>query len=282
MEGHPGLARSRDSVAQCPQGEAQEAPSTLKALIFDVDGTLADTEEAHRCAFNEAFQQLGLPWNWSKPKYAHLLLAAGGKERLAAYIRSLDLPAAGVPTLMGRIEAIHRAKTLNYTRMVLAGGVPLRDGVARLIDDAARSHVRLCIATTTTFANVEALLRTGLGPKALDRFAVVGAGGNAARKKPAADIYEYVLRQLDASPQECVAIEDSANGLRAAKAAGLYTIVTPSFWTRTEDFSDADLVLPSLGSALRPLMPGAAALVGNTMLGIREICRRLDALRECG
>jgi len=264
MEGHPGLARSRDSVAQCPQGEAQEAPSTLKALIFDVDGTLADTEEAHRCAFNEAFQQLGLPWNWSKPKYAHLL------------------PAAGVPTLMGRIEAIHRAKTLNYTRMVLAGEVPLRDGVERLIDDAARSHVRLCIATTTTFANVEALLRTGLGPKALDRFAVVGAGGNAARKKPAADIYEYVLRQLDASPQECVAIEDSANGLRAAKAAGLYTIVTPSFWTRTEDFSDADLVLPSLGSALRPLMPGAAALVGNTMLGIREICRRLDALRECG
>ena len=145
----------------------------LKALIFDVDGTLADTEEAHRCAFNEAFLQLGLPWNWSKPKYAHLLLTAGGKERLAAYIDSLDLPAAGVLKLMGRIEAIHRAKTLNYTRMVLAGAVPLRDGVARLIDDAARSRVRLCIATTTTFANVEALLRTALGPTALDRFAVI-------------------------------------------------------------------------------------------------------------
>jgi beta-phosphoglucomutase-like phosphatase (HAD superfamily) len=255
---------------------------TLKALIFDVDGTLADTEEAHRCAFNEAFQQLGLPWNWSKPKYAHLLQTAGGKERLAAYIDSLDLPAACVPELMSQIEAIHRAKTLNYTRMILAGGVALRDGVARLIDEAARARVRLSIATTTTLANVEALLRTGLGPTALDRFAVIGAAGNAARKKPAADIYEYVLRQLGASPQECVAIEDSANGLRAAKAAGLYTIVTPSYWTRTEDFSDADLVLPSLGTALRPLMPRAAALVGNTMLGIREICRQLDALRECG
>jgi len=282
MEGHPGLARSRDSVAQCPQGEAQEAPSNLKALIFDVDGTLADTEEVHRRAFNEAFGQLGLPWNWSKPKYAHLLLTAGGKERLAAYIDSLDLPAAGRLELTGRIDAIHRAKTENYTRMVLDGEVALRDGVARLIGEAARSRVRLSIATTTTFANVEALLRTGLGAAALDRFAVIGAAGNAARKKPAADIYEYVLRQLGAAPQECVAIEDSANGLRAAKAAGLYTIVTPSYWTRTEDFSEADLVLPSLGTALRPLMPRAAALVGNTVLGIREICRQLDAIRECG
>ena len=166
--------------------------------------------------------------------------------------------------------------------MVLAGGVALRDGVARLIDDAARSRVRLGIATTTTFANVETLLRRSLGPKALDRFAVIGAAGNAARKKPAADIYEYVLRQLDASPQQCVAIEDSANGLRAAKSAGLCTIVTPSYWTRTEDFSDADLVLPSLGSVERPLPPPAAALVGNTMLGIREICRQLEAIRECG
>jgi HAD superfamily hydrolase (TIGR01509 family) len=256
--------------------------TTLKALLFDVDGTLADTEEAHRCAFNEAFQQLGLPWNWSKPKYAHLLSTAGGKERLAAYIDSLDLTAAARLELLGRIDAIHRVKTLNYTRMVLGGGVALRDGVARLIDEAARSRVSLGIATTTTFANVEALLRTALGPKALERFAVIGAAGHAARKKPAADIYEYVLRQLGAPPQECVAIEDSANGLRAAKAAGLYTIVTPSYWTRTEDFSGADLVLPTLGSALRPLPPRAAALVGHTILGIREICRQLDTLREFG
>jgi beta-phosphoglucomutase-like phosphatase (HAD superfamily) len=258
------------------------APSNLEALIFDVDGTLADTEEAHRCAFNEAFQELGLPWNWSRPRYAHLLLTAGGKERLAAHIDSLDLPAPGRRELKGRIEAIHRAKTLNYTRMVLGGGVALRDGVARLIDDAARAHVRLGIATTTTFVNVEALLRTGLGSSAINRFAVIGAAGDAARKKPAADIYEYVLRQLGASPQRCVAIEDSANGLRAAKAAGLYTIVTPSYWTRTEDFSGADLVLPSLGSARHPLPPRAAALVGNTTLGIREICRQLDGLREYG
>ncbi len=253
----------------------------LRAPILDVDGTLADTEEAHRCAFNEAFQQLGLDWNWSRPTYAHLLLTTGGKERLAAHIASLPVPPAERRALTDRIDDIHRAKTRNYTRMVLAGEVPLRDGVARLLDDAARSRVRLSIATTTTFANIEALLRTSFGEDALDRFAVIGAGDQVARKKPAPDIYEYVLRQLNASADECVAVEDSANGLAAAKAAGLYTIVTPSYWTRSEDFSAADLVLPSLGSAEKPLPSHSASLIGSSMLGIREIDRQLNAVREC-
>jgi len=218
----------------------------LKALIFDVDGTLADTEEAHRCAFNEAFQETGLDWNWSKPKYGHLLSTTGGKERLAAYIASLPLNAAQKMALTRRIPAIHEAKTLRYTRMIKDGLVPLRPGVERLLDEAARHGVQACIASTTTFANIEALLRTALGEDALDRFAVIGAGDQVARKKPAGDIYEWVLRKLRLAAEDCVAIEDSANGLRAAKAAGLYTIVTPSYWTKMEDFLAADLVLPSL------------------------------------
>jgi beta-phosphoglucomutase-like phosphatase (HAD superfamily) len=249
----------------------------LSSLIFDVDGTLADTEEAHRCAFNEAFEQLGLGWNWSKSEYAHLLLTTGGKERLAAYIGPLSLSQAERDALTERIGEIHRAKTANFTRMVLAGGVPLRDGVERLLDEAAQFGIRLSIATTTTMANIEALLRTNLGVNALDRFAVIGAADHAARKKPAPDIYDYVLRQLNASPRECVAIEDSANGLRAAKAAGLFTVVTPSYWTEAEDFSAADLLLPSLGSLQKPLPPRAASLVGNTLLGIRDIDRQLNA-----
>jgi beta-phosphoglucomutase-like phosphatase (HAD superfamily) len=253
----------------------------LRALIFDVDGTLADTEEAHRCAFNEAFQQLGVNWNWSKPVYAHLLRITGGKERMAAYIESLNCPPAERSALTACIDDIHRAKTRNYTRMVLAGEVPLRDGVDRLLDDAARSRVRLSIASTTTFANIEALLRANLGPEAIDRFEVIGAGDQVARKKPAADIYDHVLRSLKATADECVAIEDSRNGLRAAKGAGLYTVVTPSYWTNSEDFSEADLVLPSLGSLERPLPPRAVSLVGNTVLGIRELDRQLNAIREC-
>lgn len=252
----------------------------LRALIFDVDGTLSDTEEAHRCAFNEAFSEHGLDWNWSRPQYAHLLLTAGGKERLAAHIATLPVDEAQRASLHARIDGIHRAKTQHYTRRVLAGGAPLRDGVARLLDEAAAAHVLLGIATTTTLANVEALLRTALGPGALERFAVIGAGDDVARKKPAPDIYDHVLRRLGVVPDECVAIEDSANGLRAAKAAGIFTIVTPSYWTRTEDFSTADLVLPSLGSTDRPLPARAATLVGAKLLGIREIDRQLNTVRE--
>jgi HAD superfamily hydrolase (TIGR01509 family) len=235
----------------------------LKALIFDVDGTLADTEEAHRQSFNDAFLQVGLNWNWSKPRYAHLLAVTGGKERLAAYIASLPLSANDRRELTSRIGLIHQTKTEIYTRRILAGNAPLREGVARLLEEAARQRIRLAIASTTTFANIEALLRTALGWDALQRFAVIGAGDQVAAKKPAPDIYEYVLRELQLSATECAAIEDSENGLRSAKTAGLYTIVTPSYWTAMEDFSAADLVLPSL-------VP---------QLGIREIDEHLKVTR---
>ena len=220
----------------------------LKALIFDVDGTLADTEEAHRCAFNQAFQQQGLNWNWSKREYAQLLKTAGGKERLGAYIDSMTLTTDEHRAITQRITALHEAKTDNYTRMVRQGLVPLREGVARLIDEAAGLGVRLGIASTTTLRNVEALLRTNLGPGALQLFSSIGAGDQVARKKPAPDIYEFVLRELGEPAEHCVAVEDSANGLESSRAAGLKTLVTPSYWTRGEDFSAADWVLPSLGN----------------------------------
>jgi HAD superfamily hydrolase (TIGR01509 family) len=254
----------------------------LRALILDVDGTLADTEEVHRSAFNEAFRELGLDWNWSRPKYAHLLRTTGGKERLTVFIDSLDLPASERLALIDKVGLIHAKKTEIYTRMVLSGQAPLREGVARLLDDASASGVLLGIATTTTYANVEALLTTTLGSNSMRRFAVIGAGDVVARKKPAPDIYSYVLEQLVVSADESVAIEDSANGLQAAKAAGIFTVVTPSYWTISEDFSAADMVLPSLGSAERPLAMPAAALVGHTMLGIRELDRHLNELRKGG
>lgn len=253
---------------------------SLKALILDVDGTLADTEEAHRRAFNEAFRSHGLDWNWSKPQYAELLLTTGGKERIAAFAKTLFLPAADRAAVIEKIPALHKAKTANYTRIINSGEVPLRDGVERLLDEARAAGIRLGIATTTTFENIQALLHTTLGPAALDRFEVIGAGDQVAHKKPAPDIYLHVLEKMGLPAEACVAIEDSVNGLGAAKAAGLFTIVTPSYWTQGEDFSEADLMLPSLGSAARPLTHRAAMLVGNGVLGIKEIEERLMVARK--
>jgi HAD superfamily hydrolase (TIGR01509 family) len=253
----------------------------LQALIFDVDGTLADTEEAHRRAFNAAFEAHGLDWNWSKPKYAELLLTTGGKERIAAYLATLPVAADVRRTVQDQIGAIHKTKTALYAEMVKRGEAPLRDGVERLLDEARAAGIRLAIATTTTFDNVRALLETTLGAGALERFAVIGAGDQVERKKPAPDIYRHVLQQLELPAANCVAIEDSANGLTAAKAAGLFTIVTPSYWTQSEDFAAADLLLPTLGSTTRPLVHRAAMLVRNSVLGIPEIEAHLVTARMC-
>ncbi len=249
----------------------------LKALIFDVDGTLADTEEAHRRAFNQAFESQGLDWHWSKPQYAELLRTTGGKERIAAYIGGLPLAAVERAALTERVAELHKIKTANYMRIINAGEVPLRNGVERLLDEAQAAGLALGIATTTTFDNIQALLQTTLGSNALQRFAVIGAGDQVPRKKPAPDIYKYVLRELGLRPQDAVAIEDSTNGVASAKGAGLLTIVTPCYWTAAEDFAAADLVLPDLGSADRPLPSEAAALIGRNMLGIGEIEAQLQA-----
>jgi HAD superfamily hydrolase (TIGR01509 family) len=226
----------------------------IKALIFDVDGTLADTEEAHRTAFNQAFEHHGLDWNWSRLLYAQLLKTAGGQERLGVYVDSLELGPIEHRLLKERIPAIHKSKTEHYTRLIQSGSVPLREGVARLLDEASSAGVRLAIASTTTRANIDALIASNLGRTGMRRFSAVGAGEQTQRKKPAPDIYEWVLGQLCESAADCVAIEDSAHGLTAAKRAGLFTLITPTRWTCAEDFSDADLVVPSLGSCDRPLV----------------------------
>ena len=238
----------------------------IKALIFDVDGTLADTEEAHRQAFNTAFERHRLGWRWSVRQYARLLATAGGKERLAAFIDSLPVWPSERRLLAARIPEIHQTKTAIYARLIEEGAAPLREGVERLLEAAERAGLELAIASTTTLANIEALLGAALGAGAIRRFAIVGTGGDAARKKPAPDIYRFVLRELRLAAADCVALEDSSQGLKAAKAAGLFTLVTPSRWTAGEDFAAADWVLSSLASCERPL---------------EEMERRFTAVEEC-
>jgi len=226
----------------------------IKAIIFDVDGTLADTEEAHREAFHSAFAEHRLDWHWSTSDYARWLGVTGGKERLAAFVESLPLSSEERAALNARIPAIHRTKSDHYTRLVRMGRVPLRAGIKRLLKEAESAGVTLAIASTTTRENIDALLGAHFGDGATGRFSVIGAGDAVAQKKPAPDIYRFVLRELGESSADCVAVEDSVQGLAAAKRAGLFTVVTPSDWTCGEDFSGADLLLTSWDSCDRPFL----------------------------
>jgi HAD superfamily hydrolase (TIGR01509 family) len=219
---------------------------SLRALIFDVDGTLADSEEAHRQAFNAAFAENGLPWCWGRLVYCELLKVAGGRERIAHFIDLLEAPERNKSVLRRRIPAIQICKTRQYARLVADGSVPLRDGVERLIAEARVAGLRLAIASTTSRANIDALLAHTLGQKAIDWFEVIAASDFGGRKKPAPDIYEFVLAKLGLGAADCIAFEDSAIGLAAAKGAGLYTVVTPTFWTAEADLSAANLLLNSL------------------------------------
>ena len=218
----------------------------LKALIFDLDGTLADTEETHRQAFNAAFIELALWWDWSPPLYARLLAISGGKERLRHYIGTLRVPAAERERLLHIVPALHDTKTRIYTELLVRGQRPFRPGVLPLLRAAKSAGLKLAIASTTTSANVDALLQANLGSARDMAFDVIACGDQVPVKKPAPDIYRLSLASLRLPAEACVAFEDSLNGLRAAKAAGLATVVTPSRWTAEEDFTGADLVLPSL------------------------------------
>jgi HAD superfamily hydrolase (TIGR01509 family) len=218
----------------------------LEALVFDLDGTLADTEETHRQAFNAAFIELGLWWDWGPPLYTRLLAVSGGKERLRHYIGALRVAPAERERLLQLVPGIHATKTRIYTELLVRGQRPFRPGVLALLRTARAGGLKLAIASTTTSANVSALLEANLGRAPDVAFDVVACGDQVPAKKPAPDIYRLALGSLRLPPETCIAFEDSMNGLRAAKAAGLATVVTPSRWTAEEEFAGADLVLPSL------------------------------------
>jgi len=229
----------------------------LAALIFDVDGTLADTErDGHRPAFNAAFAEAGLDWTWSVELYGELLKVTGGKERIRYYIERFRPDFGPAQDLAGFVADLHRRKTEHYLRMLRAGAIPLRPGVMRLLREARNAGIRLAIATTTTPENVTTLLECSGGPDLPRWFEVIAAGDVVAAKKPAPDIYQLALRELGLPANACVAVEDSANGLRSALAADIRAVlIVVSSYTRGEDFSDATVVVDELGG------PGASAHV---------------------
>lgn len=219
----------------------------LRALIWDVDGTLADTErDAHRPAFNAAFAELGLDWEWDEQLYGELLKVAGGVERMRHYartVRHVDLPELELEELL---RQLHARKTVLYVRTVASGAVPLRPGIEHLLRQAHVAGLHQAIATTTTRDNVDALLLSCLGPGAIDRFRVIATAREASAKKPDPAVYTYALSALGLHSSEVLAIEDSRNGLLAAHAAGIGCVVTRNAYTARDDFTGAVAVLDDL------------------------------------
>ncbi len=224
------------------------AENVLKALIFDVDGTIADTErDGHRVAFNLAFKETGLDWSWSVELYGKLLSVTGGKERMKYYLDNYNTDFKKPDDLSGFIAELHQLKTRHYTELMTKGDIPLRAGVERLLVEARQQGVRLAISTTTTPKNVEVLLSQTLGAKSLAWFDVIAAGDIVSSKKPAPDIYDYALKELGLDASECLALEDSHNGLVSSLGANLKTIVTINEYTDDDDFAGAAMVLNHLG-----------------------------------
>jgi HAD superfamily hydrolase (TIGR01509 family) len=222
--------------------------AALEALLFDVDGTLADTEkDGHRVAFNLAFNKAGLDWHWDEALYAELLAVTGGKERIKYYLEKFNTAFEKPADFDDFVKGLHASKTDFYTDLMAQGAVPLRPGVERLLREARAAGMRMAVVTTTTPENVSALLENALAPDAMSWFEVIAAGDIVPAKKPAADIYVWALAQMQLSPEQAIAFEDSRNGILSSLGAGVKTIITINGYTAEDDFSGAALVLSDLG-----------------------------------
>ncbi len=246
----------------------------LTALIFDVDGTLADTErDGHRVAFNRAFEEAGLDWQWSVPLYGELLAVTGGKERIRHYLDRYNQAFQRPEDLDGFIAELHAAKTRHYTELLATGAIPMRPGVERLLRQARDAGLRLAIATTTTPQNVTALLKYSLADDAETWFEIIAAGDVVPAKKPSPAIYDYALEHMKLKPGDALAFEDSYNGLRSSLGAGLATVVAVNDYTRDHDFTGAAIVLDHFGEPEQPFTVLSGDAGGETLLS-------LDLLRE--
>ena len=223
----------------------------MSTLIFDCDGVLADTErDGHRPAFNQTFEEFGLPAHWSVEEYGVALRIGGGKERMRSLLTPEFVAQTGLPSdaegQAAEIAKWHKRKTELYVEMARGGRLPARPGIARIVGEARDAGWRLAVCSTSAEPSVRAILENAVGAEAAADFLVL-AGDVVPAKKPAPDSYLLALERLAIDPTEAVVVEDSRNGLLAASAAGLATVVTVTGYTRDEDFSDAALVVSSLG-----------------------------------
>jgi HAD superfamily hydrolase (TIGR01509 family) len=240
----------------------------LKAIIFDVDGTLADTEELHRQAFNATFTDFDFGWHWSPKVYADLLAISGGKERLAFFAKNNPVKSPGVDFSPSLIAKIHAAKSVHYKRILAKKGLHLRPGVRRLIAEARREGILLAIATCSSVANVSALLDANLAGDWRNWFTVLATADVVPDKKPSPAVYRYALQRLGIKANQCIAIEDTQNGAAAAEAAGIACVVTTNHFTQRHAFDDAALVVEHLGEPTMRMTVTAGESYGKDFVDV--------------
>ncbi len=247
----------------------------LQALIFDVDGTLADTErDGHRVAFNHAFKEHGIDWEWSVETYGKLLAVTGGKERIKFYINDFLQDFTPPEAIDDFALKLHQSKTRHYLQMLEQGEIPLRTGVKRLLNEAREKGYRLAIATTTTPENVTYLLGSTLGEDSINWFEVIAAGDIVPAKKPAPDIYLYALEKMGLNAEDCIAFEDSQNGILSSQGAGLKTIITENGYTHQDPMEGAVIRLNNMGEPNQPFTVLQGDAGGKTCLDM-ELVERL-------
>ena len=226
----------------------------LKAIIFDCDGVLVDTErDGHRVSFNQAFSDIGLNVRWDVELYGTLLRVAGGKERIRSYFDAAGWPAAAGGDRDGFVADLHRRKTDIFTDIIATGRLPLRPGILRIVDECLAAGVRLGVCTTSNAKSVSGVLDL-MGPERKKNFEFVLAGDVVSKKKPDPEIYELAKSRLGLPPNACLVIEDSRNGLLAARAAGLPCLITTSAYTKDENFAGAVRLVPELGDPPNPII----------------------------
>ncbi|WP_404382267.1 HAD-IA family hydrolase [Caenispirillum salinarum] len=225
---------------------------TLKAIIFDLDGTIAETEDAHRAAFNRAFAAAGLDWSWDPHTWSGLLEIAGGRNRLHAWLADNRPELLQGPQATHLLDTLHGAKDRLYREILEAGEIPLRPGIRALIDEARADGVKIAIATTSRRAIARRVIECCLGEGALAWFDAFLGHEDATYRKPHPDIYRRAAARLRLRPRDCLALEDSAIGVASAVAAGVPVVATVNAYSGDRPFEGALAVLSDLGAEAAP------------------------------